>query len=214
MMGTNFSKIVTSFTVILLCFVTGLFCTKSERLCAKKGVEYMNTDNRCYYSPAADSLPLGESLILTAAVPKTFFDTERNHITTNSQADIVGSIGIVRLSPDIKGAMNEMILTAEKGKIIKDSVQFTSGQLEANRTTVFTGNSTDSFRMKLIIKPLNRGIYAIALGSQGTHDVDCAGYKYFLNVGNTDQHLNYILQVTNGYLSDYERNYAYCIKIY
>jgi hypothetical protein len=214
MMGTNFSKIVTSFTVILLCFATGLFCTKSERLCAKKGVEYINTDNRCYYSPAADSLPLGESLILTAAVPKTFFDTERNHTTTNSQADIVGSIGIVRLSPDIKGAMNEMILIAEKGKIIKDSVQFTSGQLEANRTTVFTGNSTDSFRMRLIIKPLNRGIYAIALGSQGTHDVDCAGYKYFLNVGNTDQHLNYILQVTNGYLSDYERNYAYCIKIY
>jgi hypothetical protein len=213
-MVTNFLKIVKSFTVILLCFVTGFFCTKSEPMCAKKGVEYINTDNRCYYSPAADSLPLGESLILTAAVPKTFFDTERNHITTNSQKEIVGSIGIVRLFPDIKGAMPEMILTAEKGKIIKDSVQFTSGQLEANRTTVFTGNSPDSFRMKLIIKPLNRGIYAIALGSQGTHDVDCAGYKYFLNVGNADQHLNYILQVTNGYLTDYERNYAYCIKIY
>jgi hypothetical protein len=67
--------------------------------------------------------------------------------------------------------------------------------------------------MKLELKPLNKGVYGISIGQQSNRDKDCALYKYFLKVGNADQHLNYLALYDNGYISDYERNYAYCFKV-
>jgi hypothetical protein len=49
--------------------------------------------------------------------------------------------------------------------------------------------------------------------TQGYKDNDCALYKYFLKVGNSDQHLNYWL-TASGNISDEVRYYSCCFKIY
>jgi len=100
-------------------------------------------------------------------------------------------------------------LTAQVGKVIKDTINFSAGILRGFRTVEWDGSSIDSFKIKIAVKPLARGIFIIALGQQGYRDSDCALYKYFLNVGN-EQHLYYL----SGYIGDYERNFGYCFKVY
>jgi hypothetical protein len=99
------------------------------------------------------------------------------------------------------------------GTLIKDSIQFSQGQLISFRTA-YWNYLKDSFKLKVIIKPKVRGIFFVGLGQQGNRDVDCALYKYFLKVINPDQHLYYLAQTSNGFISDNARNYAYCFKVY
>lgn len=182
-------------------------------MCPKEGYEYLNTTSYCWYSPGTDSIPIGGIITLEASVLKAFVDETTNTQVKNTSPIISGPLGVGMLYPSFQAAADSFELTAQIGKIIKDTINFSAGILKGFRTVEWDGSSTDSFKIKIKIKPLARGIYSIALKEQGYKDSDCARYKYFLKVGNTDQHLNYWLNAT-GNISDEVQYYAYCFKVY
>jgi len=188
-------------------------CTKKHTVCPKEGYEYINTTSLCWYSPASDSIAIGSIITLEASVPKTFIDDVTNTTINNTTSYIECPFGVGMLYPLFAASIDSFELTAQIGKIIKDTVHLSSGQLKGVRTIRWDGNAPDSFRMKITIKALARGIYSFSLGQQGYRDSDCALYKYFLKVGNADQHLNYWMQYL-GNVSDGVRYFTYCIKIY
>ena len=91
--------------------------------------------------------------------------------------------------PMYQAAVDSFGLKARIGQVIKDTMQFPEGQLKGFRTIRWDGNSIDSFRIKISIKAVAKGIYAFALGQQSAKNTDCALYKYFLRPGNPDPHL-------------------------
>jgi hypothetical protein len=150
---------------------------------------------------------------LEASVPKTFSDEVTNTRVTNKSLIINGPLGIGMIHPTFQAAADSFEINAQIGKVIKDTINFSAGILKGFRTIEWDGSSIDSFKIKLSIKTLARGIYSFALKQQGYKDNDCALYKYFLKVGNSDQHLNYWLEAT-GNISDEVRFYSYCFKVY
>jgi hypothetical protein len=166
------------------CALVVLFysCTKKYSGCPKEGYEYINTTSHCWYSPGTDSIPLGSSLTLEASVPRTFVDDNTNAIVTNTSSIINGPFGVVMIYPTYQAAVDSFELTAQIGKVIKDTVNFSEGSLKGFRTIEWNGSSIDSFKMKITIKALAKGIYAFGLNQQGYKDKDCALYKYFLRL--------------------------------
>lgn len=204
-------------TIILTAgFLSLLSVTCSKRIdsgCKKMGYEYVHTQSLCWYSLVQDSLPIGSTIILTASVPKTFIDESARSLVTNSSPIINGPLHVTMIYPFLQASIDSFDITAEVGKVIKDTINLSAGQLKGVRTIEWNGNLVDSFNIKISIKALSKGVYIITLGQQGYRDADCALYKYFLNVGN-EQHLYYLTQYNNGYIGDYERNFGYCFKVY
>jgi len=188
-------------------------CVKKYQGCPKEGYEYVNSTLRSMYSPAVDSIAVGESIILESSAPKSFIDEKSNESVKNTSPIIHGPLGIVMLYPVYQAAVDSFELTAEVGKVIKDTANFTSGQLEGFRTIEWDGTSVDYFKTRIKITARARGIYALALDEQGCKDADCARYRYFPKVGNTDQHLYYWSNVS-GDLGDQAKYFSYCVKVY
>jgi hypothetical protein len=188
-------------------------CKKRTYSCSKQGYEYSNSTFRCWYNPSIDSVPIGDNLFIEASVPRTFIDENTNSTVTNSSSIINGPLHILMISPSYQAAVDSFELSAEVGKIIKDTINFSIGQLKGFRTMEWDNSSIDSFKIKIKIKPLAKGIYAFSLGQQGYIDKDCALYKYFLSPGNVDQHLNYWMDVF-GNVSDEVAFFTYCVKVY
>lgn len=188
-------------------------CKKIGNPCPKDGYEYLNTNSHCWYSPSLDSLPLGTTISLAASVPKTFIDENTQTTILNTCSIIHGPLGIVMISPIYQAAIDSFEIKAQIGKVIKDTINFSTGQLKGFRTIEWDGNSVDSFKMKITIKPIAKGIYACSLNQQSYKDKDCALYKYFLSPGNTNQHLNYWTDAF-GSASNQVAFSTYCFKIY
>ena len=188
-------------------------CRKKDLGYPKEGYEYTNTSSYCEYIPAKDSISLNDSIILIAFIPNTFHDETSNVIVHNSADIVQGPLHITMLYPVEIAAADSFKLTAQKGKVIKDTLNFSEGILRGFRTMRWDKNSNDSFQIKISIKPLAKGVYIIALGQQSSRDRDGALYKFFLSV-KSDQHLYYLSQYNNGYIGDYERNFGYCFKVY
>jgi len=181
--------------------------------CQKAGYEYTNTTSYCQYTPPKDSITLNDSIFLIASVPRTFIDETSNVTVHNIAAIIEGPVHVVMLYPTEQPSVDSFELIAQTGKVIKDTINFSEGILKGFRTIQWDGNSSDSLKVKITIKPKAKGVYAISLGQQGYKDSDCALYKYFLRIEN-EQHLYYLSQYNNGYIGDYERNFSYCFKVY
>lgn len=207
-------------TPTVLVILSGLFavaCKKQTQECSKMGFEYTYFKPGVMYSPFSDSIALGENIILTASAPKTFFDEQEQYNVTLNHDKITGPFGILKATNDstipILGAIDQVELTPIIGTLVKDSLQFSQGQLKSFRTAYWSSISVDSFSLKVQVKPKTKGIYFLNLGQQGNRDKDCALFKYFLKIKN-DQHLYLLSQANNGYIGDYERNYVYCFKVY
>lgn len=190
-----------------------LSCKKPRASCSKQGYEYSNSTFRCWYSPATDSIPVGSILYLEATVPRTFIDENTGTAVTNTSTIINGPLHVLMISPLYQAAVDSFELTAEVGKVIKDTINLSAGQLKQSRTIEWDGSSIDSFKIRVKIRPIGKGIYAFSLGQQGYTDRDCALYKYFLGPGNTNQHLNYWIDAF-GNLTAGVAFSAYCIKVY
>lgn len=201
-------KVITGFLILL-----SLNCKKGIDTCSKQGYEYVNTNSHCWYSPEIDSLPMGSIITLEASVPKTFIDENTNAIVTNTCPIINGPLGVGMIYPVYQAAADSFEITAQIGNVIKDTINFSNGSLKGFRTIEWDGKSIDSFRMKITIKALARGIYSFALKQQGYRDKDCALYKYFLKPGNSNQHLNYWMDAF-GNVSDQVAFFTYCFKVY
>jgi hypothetical protein len=197
-------------TVLVAVLLTA--CRKYT-ICPKMGYEFLYDKPGCLYTPISDSIPIGASITITAAAPRTFYDEEKKYIVTDSDSTINGPLRIIKLMPT-EGVIEDMILTPEHGKIVKDTILFSDDQLKSFRTVYWDGNSPDSFKLKIHIRPKIKGIFVVNLGQQSSRSYDCALYKYFLKIRNTDQHLYFLEQANNGSVSDYERNYTYCFKVY
>jgi len=206
-------KFIKACVVIVTLVLLFPHCNKVNIGCPKQGYEYINTTSRCWYSPGVDSIPIGGVIILETSVPKIFIDENTGVMVTNTCSIITGPLHVTMIYPFLQASVDSFELTAQIGKVIKDTINFSAGILKGFRTIEWDGNSVDSFKTKIVIKALSKGIYIIALGQQGYRDSDCALYKYFLNVGN-EQHLYYLSQYNNGYIGDYERNFGYCFKVY
>lgn len=190
-----------------------LSCKKAPNSCSKQGYEYSNSTFRCWYNPVVDSVPLGSNLFMEASVPRTFIDEKTNSTVINSSSIINGPLHVLMVSPSYQAAVDSFKLTAEVGKILKDTINFSSGQLQGFRTIEWDGSSVDSFKIRIKINPIAKGIYAISLGQQSYIDKECALYKYFLKPGNTDQHLNYWVDAF-GNVSEQVAFFTYCFKVY
>lgn len=206
----RFSVVLVAGFLILL----SVSCTKIiEQGCKRMGYEYVCSQSPCWYSPGYDSIPVREVIFLSASVPKSFIDESSRSRIINNGKTINGPLHVAMISPILQPSVDSFELTAETGKVIKDTVNAPAGQLRGFRTIEWDGSSIDSFKIKIAIKPLAKGIFTFALGQQSSRGQDCELYKYFLNVGN-DQHLYYLSQINNGYIGDYERNFGYCLKVY
>jgi len=215
-MVTNIMKYC-HLVIISLAILLNPSCKKHPPSCAKLGLEFTYTKPGVIYSPGSDSIPLGSDITLEASAPITFFDDSKQYNVTINSENILGPITASKATGNVTVptayAIDDLVLTATIGKIIKDTVQFTTEQLKGART-VYWQKDLDSFRLKISIKPNIRGVFFIGLGQQGNRDTDCALYKYFLRVKNYDQHLYFLSQLYGGYLDDNSRNYAYCFKVY
>lgn len=188
-------------------------CKRPPAPCPKQGYEYVNTSSLYYYSPGLDSVPLGSTIILTGAVPKVFTDDLTNTLVNNTTSSAVGSLAIVMIYPEYKAAVDSFEIIPELGEVRKDTVQFTSGQLKGFRTIVWVDKGGDSLHVRLKIRALAKGVYALAVSQQSSKDGDCALFKYFPRPANSDQHLHYWQQ----YLQPVENSIAnttYCLKVY
>lgn len=203
--------VIRNFLLLILLIIFSQ-CRKPEKECALSGVYYINEDAYTHFSPELDSIPLGTEITLTASATREFFDLENNISVYNSSQNIKGPLRIMRLFPTT-GAIEEFEFNLYQGEMKKDSLRFSEGLLKTFRTVIWDGSKTDSLHLKIGIKPLRKGIYAINLGQQGGMDNDCAVYKYFLNVGNANKNLHFLSEANNGYISDYESKYVYCFKV-
>lgn len=201
------------FQLIAGVILFSLSCNKKNTSCLKEGYTYVNSSAFCWYSPALDSIPLGASFTLEAALPKTFIDENRFLLQTNKSGYVRGNLGVGMILPIFQGFADSFELTPQIGKVIKDTANFTEGQLKGFRTIEWDRSAADSFRMKISIRPLTKGVFALSLKRQGSKDEDCALYKYFLKVG-SDQHLHYWAEFNNGIITDDVSNYGYCFKVY
>lgn len=181
--------------------------------CPKQGYEYTNETSFCWYTPELDSIRLGDTITLEASIPKTFLDPSTNTIVTNTSSLVEGPLGIVMIFPVYQAAVDSFQLIPRLGKVIKDTLQFSEGMLKGFRTIQWDGTDVDSFKIKILIVSLAKGIYSFALTQQSAKDKDCALYKYFLKAGNTDQHLNYWMDVF-GNVSVQVAFFSYCVKVY
>jgi hypothetical protein len=188
-------------------------CNKVNIGCPKEGVEYINETSFCSYMPGIDSIQIGDVITLEASIPKTFIDARTNKTVINTASQVEGPLGIVMIYPTYQAAVDSFELAANIGKVKKDTLQFSEGMLKGFRTIQWDASSIDSFKIKISIRALAKGIYAFALKQQTAKDKDCALYKYFLSPDNTNQHLNYWIDVF-GNTSDIVAFYTYCIKIY
>jgi hypothetical protein len=182
------------------------------------GYEYVYTKLGVMYSPGVDSIALGSQIVVEAAAPKTFLDEEKNINVTLSENKILGPFSVSKIitTPYLSfaGAIDDVVLTPLHGSLIKDSILFTQSQLSIARTAVWDGNSLDSFRLKIIVKPNIRGTYFLSLRDQGNRNAECALFKYLVRVKNIDQHFYLMTPVTNGEISDIAANFVYCFKVY
>ena len=209
-MGIKFQKI----NVVIAGFILlSLHCIKKSQLCPKEGYEYVNSTARAWYSPEIDSIPVGELITLVASAPRSFIDENTGTPVENTCPIINGPLSIAMIFPLYQPAADSFEVTARIGKVIKDTVHFTEGMLKGFRTVEWDGSSVDSFNLEIKIRPLAKGIYALALGQQGYKDTQCARYKYFLEVGNANQHLDFWLAAL-GNLGDDVRYFTYCFKVY
>lgn len=190
-----------------------LLSCKKPYICPKEGFIYTHTASNISYGPVEDSIPLGNKIVLKASVPRLFTDEVSNTIVNNNCPIIRGPVYLRKLGNFSEPAADKFLIHSEVGNLYKDSTQFTEGQLKGFRTVQWDGTNADSFHVKMVFEPLEKGIYLIALGQQSYKDEDCALYKYFLKVGH-NQHLDLLTQFTNGYLAPHDRDYAYCFKVY
>ena len=209
-MGIKSQKI----NVVIAAFMLlSLHCIKKSQLCPKEGYEYVNSTARARYSPETDSIPLGAVITLVASAPRSFIDENTGIPVKNTCPIITGPLSIEKLFPLYQPAADSFEVTARIGKAIKDTVNFSEGILKGLRTIEWDGSSVDSFNIEIKIRPLARGFYALTLGQQGYKDTECARYKYFLEVGNTNRHLDFWLAAL-GNLGDDVRYFTYCFKVY
>jgi hypothetical protein len=203
--------------LLFILIVAGFGCSKKNNICPKMGYEFTYFKPGIIYTPFADSISLGDSIILEASAPRTFFVEEKSYTVTLNKNEVFGPLVIKKATNDplipIVGAANDVILTPHIGNVVKDSAQFTNEQLKIGRTT-YCILEADSFKIKLSIKPMINGIFFISLNQQGNRDDDCALYKYLLKVKNSDQHLYYLAQANNGIIYESDRNFVYCFKVY
>jgi len=185
---------------------------KIDEGCQKMGYEYVNETSVCWYTPATDSIRVGDTITLEASIPKSFTDPRTNTTVTNSAKFVEGPLGIGMIFPIYQAAADSFAMTAQIGSVLKDTIHFPETQLKGFRTIQWDRTAIDSFRIKIWIRPLSKGIYSLALNQQSAMDKDCALYKYFLKPGN-DQHLYYWMNVF-GNVSDQVAFFAYCFKVY
>ena len=194
-------------------FIMLSFSCEKKIACPKEGYVFTNTTSTSWYNPVKDSFSLGDSILLIASLPRTFIDEATNVTVHNTSFIAEGPLHVVMLYPIIQPAVENFTIAAETGRVIKDTIHLSESLLKGVRTIQWNGNSSDSFRIKIIIKPEVKGVYSFNLGQQSSKDADCALYKYFIKVGHA-QHLYYLAQYNNGYIGNYERNYSYCFKVY
>lgn len=191
---------------------------KKQINCPKMGYEYTFSKSLVHFNPSYDSIRLGSDIQINASVPKTFFDSQNRYSVTLRESKIMGPLSVSKATNNstipIIGAIEDVELIPIIGNIIKDSIQFSQGQLMGFRTAYWDGMSNDSFRLKVTIKPKIQGVFFVTLGQQGNRDADCALYKYFLPVSNPDQHLYLFSLANNGYIDNYSKIYTYCFKVY
>jgi hypothetical protein len=200
---------------LIVGYIALLLVTCIKRIdegCAKDGYEYINETSSCWYTPGLDSVRVGDTITLEAAIPKSFIDPRTTTIVTNSAKLVEGPFGIGMIYPIYQAAADSFALTSQIGNILKDTIHFPETQLKGFRTIQWDGTAADSFRMKILIRPLAKGIYSFALNQQSAKDKDCALYKYFLKPGN-DQHLYYWMNVF-GNVSVQVAFFGYCFKVY
>jgi len=206
-------KISRKYLVIAGSILLLLSCKKPKDPCSKRGFEYSSSIFHCWYGPSTDSVPLGSIMMLEGSVPRAFTDEYTNSKVTNTSSILNGPLGVGMILPNYQAAIDSFEITAEVGKVIKDTINLSAGQLKGVRTIEWDCSSIDSFKMRLKIKPLAKGIYSFALKQQSSVDKDCALYKYFLQPGNTNQHLNYWMDAF-GSVSSSVAFYTYCFKVY
>ncbi len=188
---------------------------KKEPSCAKMGYEFVYTDYGVRYYVDNDSIPLGNSVTIEAAVPKTFFDNYTNTNVTLTENTISGPLSVFKATNDPMiprlDATFSVSVSSDIGNCVIDSLPW--GTYRKYYKTTFA-SFPDSFKLKINVTPNEKGIYFLGLAQQGNRDRECAVFRYFIKVKDTNQHLYFLEENNGGVLLPEDRDYAYCFKVY
>lgn len=188
---------------------------KKEPSCAKMGYEFVYTDYGVRYYIDDDSIPLGGSVTLDASVPKTFGNSYTNSAVSLNENNIWGPLGVLKATNDPsmprEDALSKVSISPLIGSCVIDSLNW--GSFRKYYKTTFIADQ-DSFKLKLSINPLDKGVYFIILKEQYNRNSECALFKYFPKIKDTDQHLYYLAATTGGVILPEDQDYVYCFKVY
>jgi hypothetical protein len=190
--------------------------TNTSITCEMNNSVYYYRNNYFTINPDIDSFSITQPIEIKLTLPRKFYEEEYNRPVEFHKNEVFSAMNIIVLDSVGTGAVNLFDFNATIGKLYRDTVSYDTEYIRnRNLTASAVGQAGDSLlKAHYILKPKQRGNYLIAFTSFGTKDTDCSLFRYYVKPQVMNQHLNLLAAVSNGYISDYERTYAYCFKVY
>jgi hypothetical protein len=193
-------------------------CNSSEPDITCEGNNRIHFKNNCFYTvpPDVDSFMLNQPFEIRLALPRKFTSEPNPYSSNFIKTEIFATVTIIKLDSLFDGAVNNFYFNASMGKLYRDTINFTTEYLRRKNivASAVALNGDTSLRGSYTFKPLQRGNYLMAFSYFGAKDFDCSLYRYDIRPNVLDQHLHLITAVTNSPVSETDRLYAYCFKVY
>ncbi len=178
----------------------------------------VNVNESCFFKvlPIVDSFALSQSMEIIITLPKSFIEVEYGKLVKFNGNEVYATLTLANIDSAFDGAVSAFDYFPITGKIYRDTVtNYTEYFLKRNLTVSSFGNNSDSvMKCNFKLLPKLRGKFAITFTQFGKKDIDCTIFKYFVFANLNNQHLNFIADANNGYISPYDRDFVYCFKVY
>jgi hypothetical protein len=168
-----------------------------------------------YFTPATDSILLGDTLFFYASDSTVFKDTYTNQLIQFSGATNFGStLGIGELifgSDTIFGAVNHFDIIPLEGKIYSDNKHLPH---KIKQLLYFEKNGHYLLSFGLI--PKNKGVYVLTLSDAvNVFKPECERANIASHLQNNDHHLKYLqdLYYKNKPMAEIDKRAAYCFVV-
>lgn len=184
--------------------------------CAANNNIYHYSNNYFTITPDADSFALNQPIQIKLTLPKKFIDEVYNRPIEFHNNEVFAAMNIIVLDSVRTGAVNLFEVSVPIGKLYRDTISYDTEYLRnRNFTAAAIAQPSDSLlKAYYILKPKLKGNYLFAFSFFGKKDTDCSLFRYYVKPQVSSQHLYLLAAANNGFISDYERTFAYCFKVY
>lgn len=203
-------KIISVSIIILLLYSS--CCKDCTKPCLRGGYAFKAEGS---FSPEQDSYKVGDTLYFISVIPKIQQDQINPSITvdyTNSTG-IAGNMGFFEFDTTLR----KINLSALKFSCFSVTGSVSPIAADNNRgKNYFYLESSATYEVKIGIKPLQKGIFAISVispSSNGLRGKDCTNAGFEMTVKNTDKNID-LWQYSLGTLPDIQQEKTiYCFRV-